>query len=657
MATSLGTPAATLGCLALLACGSASGTAPPDGGDGGRDEAVAPEDVPAADADQAETQGDADVDVDVDVDVDADVDVDVDVDVDASDAGGLPWVVVAPGGRCFATEDGEPFVPLGNQPGTGFLDQPDEIIDAHFARMEDCGETVVRLDFDYFFRDPDPRYVGLESDFGVFDPARAARIDAVFRLAAAHGIRILPVPWITSPPMWESWPLNLYGDVDGRPPADPRDDPYHDFLTNNDARDRYGRRLELISGRWASTGAFFGWDLMNEADVLLNWNSIEDPGSLETWVEQIGSRVRDFEETSFGRAHPRMVSWSVLIPGPPEGSTLPPEDYHFLFRSPALDMASTHPYDVFGTNITRWPALRTSIVQPAIDAHDRIRTILTSRIADRRPFMENERNPNTGTMLRFHREADHAMAWAEIASGAAGAGITWLEGVRPHVLQERHENLGPSRRALRAFVDRIPDEYFLSETTDEGLDPLDTASRGVAVMSTRRGGHAVGWIAGTDDTCVLAQCVNDERAAVAAACRDDEQIQERLLALVLWVQILQDADPPVTVDPAEFAGLQAALSARPVDADAVWAEVCGDGDDPGVFAYLEGIGAATLEASDECPLLEPDVSFGMPAGDYLVEWFDDDAGTPIGDPVPVAAGGVLRTPSFERHVAVSVRPR
>jgi hypothetical protein len=54
-----------------------------------------------------------------------------------------------PGGRYLASETGEPFVAIGDQPGTGFLDLPDSEIDAHFARMESFGETVARIDLDY----------------------------------------------------------------------------------------------------------------------------------------------------------------------------------------------------------------------------------------------------------------------------------------------------------------------------------------------------------------------------------------------------------------------------------------------------------------------------------------------------------------------------
>jgi hypothetical protein len=45
----------------------------------------------------------------------------------------LPWVRVSPNGRYLITDDGRPFIPLGNQLGTGFLDLSAHEIDAHFA--------------------------------------------------------------------------------------------------------------------------------------------------------------------------------------------------------------------------------------------------------------------------------------------------------------------------------------------------------------------------------------------------------------------------------------------------------------------------------------------------------------------------------------------
>ena len=552
------------------------------------------------------------------------------------------WVQVAPSGRYFMTTDGRPFVPMGNQPGTGFMDFPDAEIEAHFARMEQYGETVARLDLDYFFPQSaqgDAEYIGLESSVGVFDLARAARIDRVFQMASAHGIRILVVPWLTSPPMWLSWSLNPYSTDRGGPATDP-----YEFMTSAEARSLFGSRLEWISARWGGQPTLFAWDLMNEADCLADWQGIDDPESLQSWVLELGSRMREFETAAHGRAHPRMVSWARSDPG---------ETYAFLLTSAALDVASTHPYDLFGTKVRDYPDVRLSLVQPAIEMNERIRTLLTSRLTDRRPYLEDERHMNDQTMSRFHREAEHNMSWAELASGAAGAGITWLiakdgdSKLDPAHLRERHEIFGPDRRALRDFVDlRVPAEFFLSQTTDEDLGAMSTSDASVVVMSVRRGKYAIGWLLGLDERCVQTNAVNEVREEIQLG--QDPPAWETVLAILLWRHLLMGENVPV--DNSQFTALLDAV--RDQDTAAFVAAL------PGVLAYLEQLETTygTLAALAACPPLSPSIHIGMPTGNYRVDWIDDgDASVLRSDPLP-GGTGELRPPTFVRHMALVVRP-
>ncbi|HEY0722441.1 MAG TPA: hypothetical protein VGD41_00300, partial [Pyrinomonadaceae bacterium] len=53
-------------------------------------------------------------------------------------------------------------------------------------------------------------------------------------------------------------------------------------------------------------------------------------------------------------------------------------------------------------------------------------------------------------------------------------------------LAKWHQNLGPDRKAMRTFVNRIPAQFFIGATTDESLDSLRVNEGSVAVMSTRR---------------------------------------------------------------------------------------------------------------------------------------------------------------------------
>jgi hypothetical protein len=281
------------------------------------------------------------------------------------------WIRPMANGRYLETAAGEPFVPIGNQPGTGFLDLPDPDIDAHFARMEAAGENVARIDLDYGFapRSGPTRYVGLESRLGVFDPARTARIDVAFAAARKHHVRLLVVPFVTSPPMWETWTGNPYGTALGGPARDP-----HDFMISASARGAFGRRMDWITARWGASSTLFGWDLMNEANIL-EAEGHHDPRGLASWIDDLGGHVERTERAAFGRTHLRMVSASSMIPDP---------EYAFLFRAPTLDVAATHPYDFYGTTPDTFPAIVTSVVEPALTAHTKIRGSRRARRSRRR---------------------------------------------------------------------------------------------------------------------------------------------------------------------------------------------------------------------------------------------------------------------------------
>lgn len=555
------------------------------------------------------------------------------------DGGALSWVRVAANGRYFVTDDGRPFIPIGHQPGTGFLELPDVEIDRHFAKMEEYGETVARIDFDHAFtHEKPPRYVGLESRVGQYDSAHSARLDTVFALAAKHNIRLLVVPYVTSPPMWESWSLNPYSSSMGGPAMDP-----YGFLVSPVARKAFGDRLEWISRRWGKTGTFFAWDLMNEASILLNWEQINDPTSLASWIGEIGARVRGAELSAHGRAHPRMVSWPVTVPA---------REYNALLDSPALDVASTHPYEIYGTQAGPNPVL--SFVEPALSMHLRIRELLTERIPRGRPYLENERHMNDTTMLRFHRQADHDMAWAELASGAAGPGISWVnvlpidDGWRHRDRGvERHDNLGPDRRAQREFVDRrVPQEFFLSMTTDEAFDPLVSRAPGVAALSVRRGRHAIGWLVGRDERCRLVDAINEVREERLR--HERTPVTESALAVALWVKILTEEGAPF--DRSKFEGLLEATQRK--DLPAAFEEI------ERAFAYLEGLERSepTLGPLVTCPALTPQLELAMPPGRYRVDWIDDTTAELVRSDIVTQGQDLLAPPPFRRHLAVVVRP-
>ncbi|MBI5525906.1 MAG: hypothetical protein HY897_06185, partial [Deltaproteobacteria bacterium] len=472
-------------------------------------------------------------------------------DIGPVDAG-TPWVVVAPSGRYLMTTDGKPFVPLGNQPdsNTYLFDWPDweTALEAHFQRMQVYGENTIRLDFDY---SPGDEYIGVESQVGVWNEAHLAKLLRAFELADTYGIRVLAVPFVTSPWMWPSWKKNPYSTLVV--------DPYA-FLQSPEARKAYGNRMEELRDRFSNRGTLLGWDLMNEADVLLNWGAIPDKPSMEIWISEIGNRVKNWESAAYGQTHLRMVSWSRTM-GNDLNDDVP---YNSLFQSPGLNCASTHPYDIYGSQPNLFPRSNGetfigwnydindwgSMVQPAVKMNANITTILTNSnsnyIQDRRPYLEDERSPFDGMMPSFHTEVEHNFAWAELTSGSAGAGINWIETNKsPWFEPYGSESLGPfhlrtavNHRAIKAFVEAIPVKFFLGTTTDEAFSTaLTSPDSAVKVMSVRRGSYAIGWIPSLNERCSMVQSIQEMRQEVNGG-KDILDLIYGPWGLVLWMKLL-----------------------------------------------------------------------------------------------------------------------
>jgi len=256
-------------------------------------------------------------------------------------------------------------------------------------------------------------------------------------------------------------------------------------------------------------------------------------------------------------------------------------------------------------------------------------------------------------MLSLYREADHHLAWSELASGASGAGLTWLVhpsgAPRPHAdFLERHEALGPSRQARAAFLaHRVPSRFFRSHTTDEAVDALVTSDPSVTLMGIRRDKVALGWIVGNDDACLRARGIDEIRKLRANGA--SVNALESALALLLWAQLFQ-ADG-VMIDKNRVAGVVAALRTHD-EAAALAAE------DP-LFAHLDELESAhgSLGRVRACAKLRPTVAIKMPAGAYAVDWVDDRSGQLVRTDVLESGEGTVTAPEFENHLAMVVSER
>src|SRR5947209_15078059 len=105
----------------------------------------------------------------------------------------LPWIRLGPGRRYFETEDGAPFLIIGQNDALtwpeleGLLDRRDvPAVDRHLAWLKEHGVTTLRVMLEY---------VGdglfLERECGRFDPVTVRAIDDLIALCERHGLRLL----------------------------------------------------------------------------------------------------------------------------------------------------------------------------------------------------------------------------------------------------------------------------------------------------------------------------------------------------------------------------------------------------------------------------------------------------------------------------------
>ncbi|MBC7354098.1 MAG: cellulase family glycosylhydrolase, partial [Thermogutta sp.] len=148
--------------------------------------------------------------------------------------------------RCFVTEDGTIFIPLGVnyfRPGTGWAPQVWKKFDAtavreDFRRMKEFGVNCVRvfLTFDSFYREP-----GRLEKFGL------DRWEEFLSIAEEYGIYVHP----TGPDHWEGLPAWARGNT----------------VSDPQAVAALVEFWKLFAGRYRGRPVIFAYDLRNEPSV------------------------------------------------------------------------------------------------------------------------------------------------------------------------------------------------------------------------------------------------------------------------------------------------------------------------------------------------------------------------------------------------------
>ena len=337
----------------------------------------------------------------------------------------LPWVRLGSGRRYFETEEGEPFLIIGQNDALtwpeleGLLDRRDlRGVDRHLAWLKAHGVTTLRLMLEYV---GDGLY--LERPCGSYDPVTVRAVDDLVALCEGHGLRLLLTPFDTffTWVMWEDHPYNAGR---GGPCRD-----RSDLLAHPDGLAAVKARIAFAVERWGGSGAVFAWDLWNE---LAHHHGVpEEAGSvlpvetLSAIISDLSAHVRGIERRLFGKTHLQTVSHF----GPEPAGALA----DLVFRHPDLDFATTHIYE---------PGAIDAPVNTlaAADAMARWVRHALSETRDGRPFTDSETGPihtfkDLGITLpeAFDIAYFRNMAWAHLASGGAGGGMRWPNRL-PHTL-------------------------------------------------------------------------------------------------------------------------------------------------------------------------------------------------------------------------------
>jgi mannan endo-1,4-beta-mannosidase len=351
----------------------------------------------------------------------------------------LSWISVARHAPYFIDETGAPWTPIGQNDAiswpelNGLFRRRDvESVEKHLLWLKASGVTCLRLMLEYaqvrhrYFERPAGRYV----------PSMVQFWDDLFALCERIGLRLLLTP-VDTFWTWLHWRWHPWNTANGGPLRSPSE-----ILTCPRTRDLIKARLGFAAQRWGGSGALFGWDLWNEIHPAQAGDSADN---FAEFIHDLSAHVRELETRLYGRAHPQTVS----VFGP-ELTWKPHMALHeHIFRHPDLDFATIH---IYGSGPIDNPK---DTVQPAVLFGQIVRDSL-AEIRDNRPFLDSEHGPihsfkdKKKTLPEaFDDEYFRHIAWAHLASGAAGGGMRWPNR-HPHVLTPG------MRRAQRAMADFLP---------------------------------------------------------------------------------------------------------------------------------------------------------------------------------------------------------
>ncbi|MEW6360161.1 MAG: hypothetical protein AB1696_27755 [Planctomycetota bacterium] len=237
---------------------------------------------------------------------------------------------------------------------------------------------------------------------GEVDEDWAQRWERVFDMAAASGLRVLPVFGVWADwndggrgEPWHSWHKNRYNASLGGPAKSPAD-----LFRDTECRRLWLQWLRKMVGRWQGRAHILGWEVFSELDLVTG--STED--AAVGFVAEAAKVVRAAD------AQGRPVTASLSGIG----------EWPRLFASNALNFLQVHPY----ANHPRFKGDLAGMI---------VETVRARRKRYGKPVLIGECGLDSGSppgtltvSSRAHIGIGHAI-WASVVSGAMAGRMLWWE--------------------------------------------------------------------------------------------------------------------------------------------------------------------------------------------------------------------------------------
>lgn len=299
--------------------------------------------------------------------------------------------------RYFRLSDGQPYIPIGcNIAAMESVPRMEHYLEEMHRNGANFGRVWLNTDL-----------FEIETRYGEIDTSKLERIDRLLELAGKYGIKIkfCIESFRHIRPGENRWDTKAsYHTSNGGPFADA-----DDYITSQQGRDEFLRRVRVFRDRYGDHPAVFGWELWNEM------NAVETSEEhLRAWNVWMLPRVKELFPKNLV-----MQSLGSLD----RRSSFP--IYEFINELPANEVAQVHRYIDQGAELTVCSAPTDSMASDAIGVLRRFDCVKPMLLAESGAVRPVHTGPHPIYKVDTMGSVLHDVLFAPFFSGAAGPGHLW----------------------------------------------------------------------------------------------------------------------------------------------------------------------------------------------------------------------------------------